>query len=749
MFDRLLPFKWRIILSGTLISAAPILCLALFVYMTVMHELERLSSKQQHGNAFIVASILEEKLKNSISQENAFVTRTAIIDGITKGYVQEIQSNLHSLFEKLPDTERVFITSPKGILIADYPPDPDAAGKDFSQRDWYHEVSRGWAPYISGAFLSDFAPRRTVFAIAAPIRTATGVLIGILVIHPTADYVKNAFALVNYAIGESILVDNKGMVIYHPKHGQDKIISASDSPVVKKVLQKLDGYENGMDALTGEPVINAYSPVKISGWGVITESYLSEVNAPVKSITWAIYLLTAFMLLISAWFAYKRSILIDSIKTASDNQLREATVEKAYGDILTVINHDWFSVGDLTQQVLAKLDGHLSMVTGVVYLLQNKGLVPVSSLGCALPTAAGKTVIKAMEQNEIALHRAAPGDLPLGIAPGVGISESCEIISVPLSAKYGVVAMLELTSRHGFSEIEMQIISRIASPLGIGINAIRSGLAQTEHSHHLESANQELQRLQKATAESNRLLEQALRTKSDFLANMSHELRTPLNSVIGFSAVLQDQLCGSISQIQQEYVNNIHVSGKKLLIMINDMLDLARVESCIMELELSKFSLREALEASVLLLRENAQKSSIDLCIDLVPEDDARIVADLKKLKQIVFNLASNAVKFTPAGGSVVVSVARDSDMFTFAVTDTGIGISEDNIPKLFQAFTQLEAVYTKEYQGTGLGLALTRQLVELHGGRIWVESHVGTGSRFSFTIPISQTSMHLNRGIV
>ncbi|MBL0224708.1 MAG: PAS domain S-box protein [Geobacteraceae bacterium] len=230
--------------------------------------------------------------------------------------------------------------------------------------------------------------------------------------------------------------------------------------------------------------------------------------------------------------------------------------------------------------------------------------------------------------------------------------------------------------------------------------------------------------------------------KSDFLANMSHELRTPLNSVIGFSEVLQDQLFGPINEKQQEYVKNILTSGRHLLSLINDILDLSKVESGKMVLELSEFSLQESLEASLMMLREKALKDGIDLHMEPASQVDVQIVADQRKLKQIMFNLVSNAVKFTPAGGAVNVSAVRDGDFMEITVADTGIGVRKEDIPKLFHAFTQLESVYTKEYEGTGLGLALTRQLVELHGGRIWIKSALGKGSRFIFTIPLSQETV-------
>ena len=273
--------------------------------------------------------------------------------------------------------------------------------------------------------------------------------------------------------------------------------------------------------------------------------------------------------------------------------------------------------------------------------------------------------------------------------------------------------------------------------------------------------------------------ESANRTKSDFLANMSHELRTPVNSIIGFSEILQDELFGKLNEKQQEYVKNISGSGKHLLNLINDILDLSKVEAGKMELEPGRFLLRDELTASLSMLKEKAMKHGIKLDCELSPEADIELEADERKLKQILYNLLSNAVKFTPEGGSVRVSarLTRDERGWTrdegrgrrdegretrdekasvvltseasdrpssieISVTDTGIGIAPEDIPKLFSEFTQLESTYTKQHEGTGLGLALTKRLVELHGGRIWVESEFGKGSRFIFAIPIRQESV-------
>ncbi len=241
-------------------------------------------------------------------------------------------------------------------------------------------------------------------------------------------------------------------------------------------------------------------------------------------------------------------------------------------------------------------------------------------------------------------------------------------------------------------------------------------------------------------AEKNRRLAELSRAKYDFLANMSHELCTPLNAIVGFSGVLHDQQYGQLNEQQYEYISHILDSGKHLHTLINSILDFSKAESRMTTLELSSFSLLEALEAAVMMLTEKALKREVIVQLELARQDDIPVMADMMQLKQIMANLLSNAIKFSEAGGIVIISAAiTEGTQITISVTDSGIGIKPEDVDGLFEIFTQLEPVHTKKYEGTGLGLALVKQLVELHGGRIWVESTFGSGSRFSFTIPQTQ----------
>ena len=244
--------------------------------------------------------------------------------------------------------------------------------------------------------------------------------------------------------------------------------------------------------------------------------------------------------------------------------------------------------------------------------------------------------------------------------------------------------------------------------------------------------NDELQRLY-------RELESASRHKSEFLANMSHELRTPLNAIIGFTQVLQQKLFGEVNDKQDEYLEDIHGSANHLLALINDVLDLSKVEAGQVELEVAPFSLRESLERGVVMVRERAVEERRPLSVEPNPRIEL-VEGDERRIRQVVFNLLSNAVKFTPQGGTVQVSSAQQNGEVLVSVADTGPGIALEDQERIFEEFQQTE-VGQEQREGTGLGLALSRKLVELHGGRIWVESEPGKGSTFTFTLPAEAKS--------
>ncbi|HEY8407380.1 MAG TPA: HAMP domain-containing sensor histidine kinase [Gaiellaceae bacterium] len=244
---------------------------------------------------------------------------------------------------------------------------------------------------------------------------------------------------------------------------------------------------------------------------------------------------------------------------------------------------------------------------------------------------------------------------------------------------------------------------------------------------NLNRMNDELRRLYEE-------LETTSRHKSEFLATVSHELRTPLNAIIGFSEVLHEQMFGELNEQQLGYTRDVLESGRHLLALINDLLDLSKVEAGRMELDVSRVSLRTVLESGITVNAEIAARRGVELRLTVHP-DEITLEADERKLRQVVFNLLSNAVKFTPAGGIVDVSAARHDGRVAVAVADTGPGIDPHDAELIFEDFRRAESAE----EGTGLGLPLARRFVELHGGRLWLESAVGGGSTFRFELPVTQ----------
>ncbi|MHA1793421.1 MAG: ATP-binding protein [Promethearchaeota archaeon] len=253
-------------------------------------------------------------------------------------------------------------------------------------------------------------------------------------------------------------------------------------------------------------------------------------------------------------------------------------------------------------------------------------------------------------------------------------------------------------------------------------------------------AEQELEKLnktlEKKVEERTRELEEANKAKSIFLANVSHELRTPLNSIIGFSESLLEEIGGELNEDQKEFAQYIFESGLHLLELINQVLDLTKIESGKMKLSYSKINIQKFIEKIRVLFKEKAKKHRI-LIETKVDQTCDFMHADLAKLKQIFINLIQNAIKFTPDGGKIIIQVEKKNDEIQFMILDTGIGIKKKDLPRLFKPFEQLETSLERKVEGTGLGLYYTKKLLELHGGNIQIESNVGKGTSVIFTIPI------------
>lgn len=301
-------------------------------------------------------------------------------------------------------------------------------------------------------------------------------------------------------------------------------------------------------------------------------------------------------------------------------------------------------------------------------------------------------------------------------------------VAVPLSHSSRLLGVLTLSGKISggpFTSLDIDLLEMLARPAAV---AIENAVLYDKMEEKVRERTRELDEAKKSA-------EAANKAKSEFLTNITHELRTPLNSIIGFSEVMRNGTTGPVTEDQQAYLKDIWESGRHLLRIINNLLDLSKIEAGMMELDLDEFYLKELLEGSLALFRERAQRRRITLTAEIGDDIDL-VTADKTKVKQVALNLLANAVKFTGDGGSVGISACRNAADVQIDVWDTGIGMSPADCGRLFQPFLQLDNTLTKKYEGTGLGLHLSRKIVELHGGRIWVESELDQGSRFSFTLP-------------
>ncbi len=431
-----------------------------------------------------------------------------------------------------------------------------------------------------------------------------------------------------------------------------------------------------------------------------------------------------------AGIAIENARLIEQLQTRTDALARSVEELKALGEVAQAVSSTLDLEVVLTTIVaravqLAKANG------GVIYEFDEATQVFSRVRGA-----------HGLDEDLSEVIRAAPIRLGEGVAGKAAAQQVPVQVADVLQGTYDVARVRAVFERHGYRSllgvpllVEHQIVGVLAvwgrEPQPFTPDIV--DLLQT-------LANQSVLAIQNARlfreiADKSQQLEAASRHKSEFLANMSHELRTPLNAVIGFSEVLAEGMFGDLNDKQAEYLQDILESGRHLLSLINDILDLAKIEAGRMELEAADVDLPSAIDTILLLMRERASRKDIEIG-RVIDERLGAVRADERKVKQVLLNLLSNALKFTPEGGRIDVRADARDGMAEISVTDTGVGIAAEDQEAVFEEFRQV-GDSAKRVEGTGLGLALSRKFVELHGGRIWVTSQVGVGSTFTFTLPI------------
>jgi GAF domain-containing protein len=435
-------------------------------------------------------------------------------------------------------------------------------------------------------------------------------------------------------------------------------------------------------------------------------------------------------------FADQAVIAIENVRLFKELQARTRELARSVGELK--------ALGEVGRAVSSTLDLETVLSTIVAHAVElsttNGGIIyeydePTQGFHLRASYRMEPELVQAYQATPLRLGQGATGraaatskpeeitdllqeqELPTrGIRPMLSRLGYRSLLAVPLLLEKRIMGVLTVFRREvgNFSPEVVNLLQTFAAQSALAIQNARLYREIEEKSRQIEAAN---------------------RHKSEFLANMSHELRTPLNAIIGFSEVLQERLFGELNEKQAEYTDDILTSGRHLLSLINEILDLSKVEAGRMELELATFDLPLAIDNARTFVRERAIKHGITLDVD-VDERLGDYVGDERKIKQILLNLLSNAVKFTAEGGRIEISARKISGSVEISVSDTGIGIAPEDLPKIFEEFRQVGSDYSHKVEGTGLGLTLAKKFVELHGGKIWVTSEFGKGSTFSFSLP-------------
>ncbi len=436
-------------------------------------------------------------------------------------------------------------------------------------------------------------------------------------------------------------------------------------------------------------------------------------------------------------FADQAVIAIENVRLFQELQARTRELARSVGELR--------ALGDVSQAVSSTLELETVLATIVSHAVQ------LSGTDCGViyeyDEAAQEFHLRAshrMEEEAVEAVRSTPIRLGEGATGrAVTIRAPVQIPDILDEREYTGTRARPLLTRLGYRSLLSVPLLREQQIMGaLTVWRRQTGEFKPEVVNLLQTfATQSVLAIQNARLfreieDKSRQIEAANRHKSEFLANMSHELHTPLNAIIGFSEVLGERMFGELNEKQAEYTDDILTSGRHLLSLINEILDLSKVEAGRMELELATFDLPLAIDNARTFVRERATKHGINLDVT-IDERLGDFVGDERKIKQVLLNLLSNAVKFTPEGGRIGINAKQADGSVEISVSDTGIGIAPEDQARIFEEFRQVGGDYAHKKEGTGLGLTLAKKFVELHGGKIWVESEVGKGSRFIFTLPI------------
>jgi PAS domain S-box-containing protein len=640
----------------------------------------------------------------------------------------------------------IFIFSPKGKLIAASPAEPKLLGRDYSFRDYIRKTTESGKPQISVPFFSTQEHHHPMIMFSAPFFDARGTMTGILA--GGVDLMKDNFLgnLSSIRLGNQgyLYLFNTGrtMVLHKDK---SRILKNDVPPGVNRLFDRaIDGFEGTDETVNsrGLHAISSFKHLRSTNWILAANYPLAEAYAPIYRAMWYILAVLIVVLPLSIMIMFRFMKHLTGPLLLFTRHIKEIADKRAEPAPIQIRTRD--EIGTLAMafnEMLAETDGQKKTIRAqkefTENLLQNSAVptfvldsrhrVVIWNRACEeLTGIRAADIIGTDDQWKAFYDHKRPVLSDLIIEDDLEkMPENYPSYANSLLITGGIQAegwYPDLNGRDRFLFFD-------AAPIRDNDGTIIAAIETLRDITDRKQMEEDLRRAKEAAEESNRL-------KSDFLANMSHEIRTPLNGVIGMTELLADT---ELSRNQQEYVQTVKSSAKSLMTIINDILDFSKIEARRLDLEQVPFSLRDSMGDIMQTLAFRASEKGLELAYHFLPDVPDMVVGDPGRLRQVVVNLVGNAVKFTERG-EIVVSVnmeqnREDESLVHFVVTDTGIGIQTEQQTRIFEAFTQADASTTRKYGGTGLGLSISARLIELMGGRIWVESSEGKGSAFHFTV--------------
>jgi len=775
-------FRKYVVLFVVLVSGALIVSGALEIYFSYQENKVALAQLQRE-KAQAAADRIEQFVKE-IERQIGWTTHPQLVTG--KAALEQRRMDYFRLQRQVPavtEVSQLDATGREQLRVSRLAMDMAGSQADFSKDPRFLEAREGRTYFSPVYFRKESEPYMTV-------ALASGKGAGVTVAEVNLKFIWDVVSQIKIGkAGHAFVVDSNGQLIAHPDISL--VLKKSDVSLLEHVraARSATGPADAQGVviakdLQGRQVLTAFASISPLRWLVFVEQPLVEafegIRASILRAAVLILLGVAFSVLASTLLARRMVKPIqalqagaarigagelghrievrtgDELETLADQfnrsaaQLEEsyATLEQkveartrelsealeqqtATGEILRVISGsptDTQPVFDSIAASAARLCG--GQFCGVYRVHDDQlGLVAYHNVApegldeegraSRQPLAAAPFVVAraVLEQRVINI-----GDIETDaevslatLAAGRALGYR-SLLAVPMLRGGAAIGSIGVAGRSArpFTDKQVALLRTFADQAVIAIENVRLFQELRARTDELEIAN---------------------RHKSEFLANMSHELRTPLNAVIGFSEALLERMFGELNDKQAEYLHDILSSGRHLLSLINDILDLAKIEAGRMELELAAFDLSLALDNALTLVRERATRHGIGLVL-AVDGPLGTLVADERKVKQILLNLLSNALKFTPEGGKVAVRAMRAAGSVEISVSDTGIGIARDDQEAIFEEFRQVGTDYARKREGTGLGLALSKRFAELHGGKLWVMSEVGRGSTFTLSIP-------------